>query len=91
MEKTEKKTDLLEVKCPICQGILWIDLKTRSVIRSDKVKKEKGSLDDLLQLEKKRKQGFSNKFEATAELERGKRKKAQEKFARALTGLDKKE
>lgn len=90
MEKTGKKPELLEIKCPLCQGVLWIDLSSRSVIRCDKGKKEKGSLDDLLQLEKKRKQEFSQKFEATTELEREKRKKAEEKFARALTDLNEK-
>ncbi len=91
MKKTDEKADLLEVKCPLCQGLLWIDLKTRSVVRSEKGKKQKGSLDDLLQIEKKRKREFSQKFKATAELEREKRKKAQEQFDRVLTDIDKNE
>jgi len=63
---------------------------SHKVVKSEKSQKEKGSLDELLEKEKKRKGEFDRKFEATAELEREKKKKAQEKFAEALTkiGLD---
>jgi len=86
----EKKSDVFHVSCPVCRSILWIDPVSHKVVKSEKSQKEKGSLDELLEKEKKRKSEFDRKFEATAELEREKKKKAQEKFAEALTkiGLD---
>lgn len=57
-------------------------------MKSEKAKKKKGTLDELLVREKKRKSEFDRKFEATAELEREKKKKAQEKFEEVLTKID---
>lgn len=63
---------------------------TRQVIQSEKSgKKKKGSLHELLSKEKERRDGYDRKFEATAELERQKWKKTQEKFKKAFTELDK--
>lgn len=61
---------------------------SQEVVKSEKSQKKKGTLDELLEKEKKRKIEFDRKFEATAEMEREKKKKAQEKFAEVLTKLD---
>lgn len=79
------------IECPCCGAAVWIDHVTREVIRSEKPKKKKGSLDELLLKEKKRRDDFSRKFEATAELEEEKRKKAQQKFEEAFQKIDEKE
>lgn len=79
------------IECPCCGSIIWIDPITRMVIKSEKAKKKKGSLDDLLLKEQKRKDEFSRKFEATAEMEKEKRKKAQKKFEEAFLKVDEKE
>lgn len=61
---------------------------SQDVVKSERSKKPKGSLDELLEKEKKRTSEFARKFEATAELEKEKKKKAQEMFAEALTKID---
>ena len=84
----EKKSRVFHVSCPVCRSVLWIDPVSQKVVKSEKSAKKKGSLDDLLEKEKKRRSEFDRKFEATAELEREKKKKAQEKFAEVLTKID---
>ena len=83
MDKSEKKK-VFQINCPICRSVLWVDPVTEEVIKSEKGKKEKKSLDDLLKKEKKRIGEFERKFEATAELEKNKLKKTKEKFEKAL-------
>jgi hypothetical protein len=61
---------------------------SQKIVKSEKSKKKKGTLDELLEKEKKRKSEFDRKFEATAELEREKKKKAQERFTEILTKID---
>ncbi len=84
MEQTPEKKSVFEVTCPHCQSRLWVDARTQSVIKTEKASKKKSSFDDLLEKEQRRKNEFEQKFEATAEMEKQKREKAQEKFARAL-------
>jgi len=82
------KAKLIQIQCPCCQSQLWIDGITQKVIKCERVKKEKGSLDDLLVQEKRRKGEFDRKFEATAELEKERWKIAQQKFKQAISGID---
>lgn len=86
MGKEIKK--VFEVQCPDCRSMLWIDGITGKVIKSEKTKKKRGSLEDMLQMEKERKSEFSHKFEATAEIQKEKRKKAEEKFRAAFDQSD---
>jgi uncharacterized Zn finger protein (UPF0148 family) len=86
MSNDPEKT--FEVTCPCCQATLWVDPSARSVIKSEKAARKKASLDDLLLKEKKKKEGFESKFEATAEIEKQKRQKAKEKFEKAFGKLD---
>jgi hypothetical protein len=90
MSEVTRKGDVFEVICPCCQSVLWIDGMTRRIIQTEKkAAKKKGTLDELLLKEKKRMEEFERKFEATAELEKEKREKAKEKFARAMGEVDK--
>jgi hypothetical protein len=84
----KKELTVFHVSCPVCRSVLWIDPVSQKVVKSEKSKKKKGTLDELLEKEKKRKSEFDRKFEATAELEREKKKKAQKKFAEVLTKID---
>jgi hypothetical protein len=84
----KEKTKVFVVSCPGCQSSLWIDPATEAIIRSEKGQKKRGSLDELLVKEKKRKSAFTHKFEATAALEKEKKKKAQEKFKEAFSKMD---
>ena len=81
---------MFQIICPCCQSILWTDPVTQGVIHFEKKGgKKKESLEELLQKEKKRRGEFERNFEATAELERKKKKKAEEGFKKALTDLEK--
>jgi hypothetical protein len=91
MDKKEKSTQVFQVQCPCCKATLWIDSVSQKVMKFDRVKKEKGSLDSLLLKEKKRQSEFERKFEATAELQKERQKKAKEQFEKALTNFEKEE
>ena len=72
--------------CPCCQSVLWVEAATGSVMKSERVAKKKESLDGLLLKEKE--EGFETKFEATADLEKQKLAKAEEKFEKTFEKLD---
>lgn len=84
-------TQVLKVECPNCHSSLWVDPVAKAVIKSERGKKKKGSLDELLLKEKKRRVGFDRKFEATAELEKTRLKNVLEKFEKAYTEVEKDE
>ncbi len=90
MNETEKKAGVFEIVCPCCRSVLWVDAISREIVKAEKhAAKKKGSLDDLLEKERKRLDEFDRKFEATAELERQKKEKAKEAFEKALVDADK--
>lgn len=85
MTEGETKAGVFEIVCPCCHSVLWVDGVSREIVKTERhAAKKKGSLDDLLQKEKKRRDEFERKFEATAELERQKKEKAKEAFEKAL-------
>ena len=84
----KEKSKVFVVACPECHSNLWIDPAAEAIMKSEKGQRKKGSLDELLVKEKKRKSAFDHKFEATAALEKEKKKKAQEKFAEAFSKVD---
>ena len=86
--ETDKEKKVFRIHCPGCQKVLWIDPVTQQVIRSEKSKRKKGTLDDLLVQEKKKKEGFERKFEATSEMQKERKEKAREIFEKALTNID---
>jgi hypothetical protein len=88
MTKNNKEGDVFGIECPVCHSTLWVDSRAKKVVKTEKAKKKTGSLDDLLVKEKERKSEFDRKFEATAELEKEKKKKAQEKFMKAFDNMD---
>jgi len=85
----QKKKEVFKVSCPDCHKVLWIDSQSREVIKSERPKKAKGSLDDLLLKEKKKKSESDQRFTSTAELARKKKEEAQEKFEQAFGKLKK--
>jgi hypothetical protein len=93
MNKRNNKKDsiVFKAECPCCGSLLWIDSTNKEVIRFDRKKKKRGSLDDLLLKERKRKAGFEARFESTAELARERQKEAQKKYREALKRLEKTE
>ena len=91
MNKKKDESHIFRVHCPSCHSLLWIDPVTSDVIKSEKEKKKKGSLDELLLKEKKRKDDFERKFESTAELEKERWRQAQKNFKKALNKYNKNE
>ena len=85
------KEKVIQVVCPCCRAILWIDSQTQGVIKTEKGKKKKESLNDLLLKEKKKHDEFGRKFELTAELGKKKLEKAEELFRKGLSKADKEE
>jgi Zn-finger nucleic acid-binding protein len=84
MAETNDDSRVFSVVCPCCGATLWLDGETKSVLRSEKAKRAKGSLDDLLVKEHKRQGEFDRKFDATFELQREKHSQADELFKKAL-------
>jgi len=85
----EKNKKIFPVECKVCHTLLWIDPVAQKVLKSEKAKRKKDSLDEMLLKEKKRKKGFSRKFDATAELQEKKRREAQDKFKNAFDRIKK--
>ena len=85
-----KNKKVFQVICPDCQSVLWVDPLSHEVLKSEKMKRKKDSLDEMLLKEKKKKEGFARKFEATAELQEEKQKEARKKFDKAFDDLTKK-
>jgi len=91
MADTKDDSHVFSLVCPGCEATLWIDAETRAVLRSEKPKKKKGSLDDLLVSEHKRQGEFDRKFDATFELQKEKHSQADELFKKALEKAEKDE
>ena len=85
MSESKGKTSVFEVECPCCHARIWIDPKTEAVIKTEKGKAKRSSLDDLLLKEKKKKEETDRRFTATAELAEERKQKAREMFEKALT------
>lgn len=89
MAETKEDTHVFSIVCPCCEATVWIDGETRTVMRSEKAKKKKGSLDELMVKEHKRQSEFDRKFDATFELQKEKHSKADELFKKALETAEK--
>ncbi len=89
MADPSEKPGVFQVKCPHCGTVLWIDAATREIMKTEKGQKKKGSLDDLLEKEKKRQDEFGRKFDATFELDKQKHTQAEEKFKQAMEKAEK--
>ena len=88
MKDKDSEKNVFPVNCPCCRNRLWIDPKSREVIKSEKAAKQKSSLDALLAKEKKKQEGLDQRFASTAELARKKKEEALDKFSRAFGSLD---
>jgi hypothetical protein len=89
MAETKDEAHVFSLICPCCEATLWVDGESRAVLRSEKAKRKKGSLDDLLVKEQERRSGFDRKFEATFELQKEKHSKADQLFKKALEKAEK--
>jgi hypothetical protein len=85
MSDPKNNEAVFKVICPCCEATVWVDGKTRAVIKSEKAPRKKNSLDDLLLKEKVKADGMGRKLEATFELQKKKHDEAEEKFKHALS------
>lgn len=79
-----QKDHVFKVVCPCCQSVLWVDENLGQVIQSEKARKKKGNLEDLLARQIKKTEEADQRFEATFELQKQKKENAEEKFRKAL-------
>jgi|Deesub1362B_J571_1020462.scaffolds.fasta_scaffold00019_14 hypothetical protein len=91
MSSKSDQKKLISLVCPTCHSILWIDPKLEAVIKVEKGKRPKSSLDDLLMKEKEKKEKADLRFEATAKMARERRRKIEKEFEQFLQNLDKEE
>jgi adenine-specific DNA methylase len=75
---------VFQLVCPCCGATIWVDSETRDVLQTERAKKKKGSLDDLVSKELKRAGDMGRKFDATFELQAEKKQKADDAFRKAL-------
>ena len=78
-------SELCEVKCPYCHATLWIDLESKKVVQHKKTaKKNTASFDQLLTNEKEKKLKVEERFSLAQDLEKAKKKKAEELFNKSF-------
>jgi len=76
---------IIEVECPICHSNLWIDVDNQNIIQHEKTKKKNfRSFDELLLNEKEKKEKADEKFLTAKELEKAKKKKAEDLFKKSI-------
>lgn len=78
---------IIEIECPECHGVLWIDVDANTVVQHSKSRKKNfSSFDDLLLKEKEKKEKADERFLMAKELEETKKKKAEELFNKSFSG-----
>lgn len=76
---------LIEVECPHCHALLWVDTEAHEVIKYEKSdKKTHSSFEDLLSKEKQKKEKVEERFSQARSLEEAKKKKAEELFQKSI-------
>ena len=79
--------NIIEIECPECHSNLWVDVDTKTIVQHEKVKKTNtASFDDLLLKERVKKEKADERFLMAKDLEKAKKKKAEEIFKRSLEG-----
>lgn len=84
MSNSNQQDKVVVLVCPVCHSQLWVDLKSVEIIKVEKGKKPKSSLDDLLAKEKEKKAKADLRFEATAKMAQEKKKKLEKEFKKFL-------
>jgi len=80
---------IIEVICPKCHSVLFIDVETKKVVQHKKSEKPKHSFDDLLRKEKEKKSQTEERFLSAKELEKTKKKKAEDIFKKSFNKSNK--
>jgi hypothetical protein len=78
-------SDIIEIECPDCHTILWIDPEKKNIIKhKKKAPKKTASFDDLLNKEKEKKEKADERFLLAKKVEEAKKKKAEALFSKQL-------
>ncbi len=80
----KERVKVLKITCPVCKVVFWIDAESGEVIKTEKRKKKKSSLDELLLIEKMKKKEADRRFDTTSAMEKEKRKEAQKKICKSF-------
>ncbi len=81
---------IVESHCPNCHCQLWVETETGQVLSHKKSeKKNTHSFDDLLKIEKEKKENAEERFLAAKNLEEEKRRKAAALFEKSLKSTEK--
>lgn len=75
---------IVEIICPKCHSSLWIDVETKEVVQHKKSDRPKHTFDDLLKKEKEKKEHTEERFLSAKELEKTKKKRADELFKKSF-------
>lgn len=75
---------LKKITCPVCHHILWVDENDQVIKHEKGTRRPRQSLDRLIQREKEKKEKFDETFLSARELERRKKKEAEDIFQNAL-------
>lgn len=68
--------------------VLWLDPATGDIIKTEKIKKEKTSLDHLLVQERRKQLAADKRYSSTAQLRDMKKSEARKRFAEVLSKVE---
>jgi hypothetical protein len=83
-----KPSKLVRVECPGCRLVLWLDPATGDIIKTEKTKKEKASLDHLLVQERQKQLAADKRYSSTAQLRDIKKTEARKRFDEVLSKVE---
>jgi hypothetical protein len=77
-------TSIKKITCPVCHHILWVNENDQVIKHERSKRRPQRSLDRLIQQEKEKREKFDETFLSARELERRKKKEAEDIFRNAL-------
>jgi phage FluMu protein Com len=81
-------SDILEIKCPMCKGIIMIEKSTGDVVEHKAAVHEKVGFDDFLNAQKNKSSQWNEKMQKAKENELKKKERWEEKFKKAKEDPD---
>ena len=79
---------LLEIKCPLCKGTLWVERTSGKVVDHKSAEKKTVDFNQFLQKEKERPDQWDEKMKKSKESEQKRKKEWEERFNQARENPD---
>lgn len=79
---------LLEIKCPLCKGVLWVDQSTGKVVDHKSADKQKTDFNEFLKAQKNPNPGWEDKFKKIQEDKARRKAEIEQKFKMAKENPD---